>query len=231
MGVRQGTWMGGLAALLVAGAACGAEFKPLPGHEYREFVNPPTPVSGVSVVGATLLSGVGPAASDELWVYLRQPFNGQLNLEIVSADGRFLGRGAFVGSSQGGEWVALNLVPGGERASRPPDPEQETVAVSAQAGKGDAVLVASWGVPPSPLNQQQVRLFVNSRSRQAQVSLRVDPDPRAPRVKCKQLPGGTTVRFDTVCTVRIADLPEDRRITLVRRDGLQVETQVVTLDL
>jgi hypothetical protein len=39
------------------------------------------------------------------------------------------------------------------------------------------------------------------------------------------------VRFDTVCTFPAADLPPDRKVVLVRRDGMQTESQTVTLEL
>jgi len=206
-----------------------AEFKPRLGHEYQEFFDPPTPVSGISVVGASLLTGETPSTTDALWVYFRQPFKGQLNLEILSADGRFLGRGAFEGSSGSGEWVSLALTPPGKRKPRPADPGQQTLAVSAQAGDRDTVLVAAWGPRPGQLQEQTVRLYVNSR--QAQMSVRVDPDPKVPPIKCESLGLTNSVRFDTVCTFSAADMPADRRITLVRRAGLQTETQTVALEL
>lgn len=221
--------LAGFGAALFATVAW-AELKPLPGHEYREFVDPPTPVSGIAVVGAALLTGQvsGPAtlAKDQLWVYFRQPFSGQLDLELVSADGRFLGRGAFVGSGKGGEWVSLSLEPSGKR---PSDPEQETIAVSAQVANRNTVLVAAWGPPPGELQQRSVRLYVNGR--RAQMAVRVNPDPKVPLIKCESLGITNSVRFDTVCTFPAAELAADRKITLVRRDGLQTESQTVMLEL
>jgi hypothetical protein len=229
MPIRRTTRLLGSVTALIAGVAGAAEFKPLPGHEYQEFYDPPTPVSGISVVGASLLSGQAPSATDALWVYFKEPFKGQLDLEILSADGRFLGRGAFEGSSNRGEWVSLSVAPAGKRRPRPPDPDQATLAVSAQAADRDTVLVAAWGARPDDLKGQKVRLYVNSR--QAPMSVRVNPDPKVPPVKCESLGLTNSVRFDAVCTFPAADLPVDRRVTLVRRAGLQTETQTITLEL
>ena len=215
--------------LLAATAASAAEFAPVKGREYREFYDPPTPVSGIAVVGATLLTGQGPSTTDELWVHFSQPFSGQIDIEVVSADGRFLGRGAFAGSSGSGEWVALSLQSTDKRGSRPADPGQETIAVSVQAANRNTVMVAAWGARPDQLQLKNVRLYVNSR--QAQMGVRVNPDPKVPPVRCERLPLANSVRFDTVCTFPATDVPADGRITLVRRDGLQTETQTVTLEL
>jgi len=221
--------VGAGAAVLVGHIACATEFKPVQGQEYQEFFNPPTPVSGISVVGAMLLTGAVPAIADELWVYFKQPFNGQLDLEIVSADGRFLGRGAFEGSSKGSEWIELSLAPEGRRTSRPADPKQETVAVSAQSGNRDIVLIAAWGAQPDELARSSVRLYVNSRG--APMNIRVDPDPKVQPIGCHRLAGTKTVRFDTVCTFPATQLSEDGKVTLIRRDGLRTESQTVILGL
>jgi hypothetical protein len=219
----------GTAAALIASLATAAELKPVRGHEYREFYDPPTKVSGISVVGAVLLTGQAPSTTDALWVYFKQPFEGQLNLEVVSADGRFLGRGAFEGAGDGGDWVLMSVTPTDKRRLRPPDPGQETIAVSAQVTNRETVLVSAWGARPGDLENQKVRLYVNSR--QAPMSVRVNPDPKVPPIKCESLGLTNSVRFDAVCTFPAAELPADRRITLVRRAGLQTETQTVTLEL
>ena len=229
MGVIRTKGIVALTTGLAAGLTWAAEFTPLAGHEYHEYYDPPTPVSGIAVVGATLLTGEGPATTDDLWVYFKEPFDGQLDLEVVSADGRFLGRGAFVGSTGSEEWVALSLAPSGKRKPRPADDAQETLAVSAHNGSRDTLLVTAWGLRPDDMQQRKVRLYVNSR--RAQTGLRVNPDPKVPLIKCERLAAANSVRFDTVCTFPVADLPADRKITLVRRDGLQTESQTVTLDL
>lgn len=229
MGALQGLGLVVAATVMIVDPTGAGEFTPLPGHEYREFFNPPTPVSGISVVGAMLISRTGSVPSDRLWVHFKEPFVGQLDLEIVSADGRFLGRGAFVGSSESGEWVALTLAPEGKRAPRPADPDQETVAVSAQAANRDTVLVAAWGERPTELALSTVRLYVNSRK--APMRIRVDPDPKVPPVACVQLAPAISVRFDTVCSFAAGQLSKDGRVTLIRRDGMQTESQTVVLEL
>lgn len=229
MGGRTTIRFAGLAMALVATVTLAAEFKPVPGHEYREFYDPPTPVSGIAVVGATLLTGQALGMTDELWVYFKQPFEGQLDLEVVSADGRFLGRGAFVGSSNSSEWVKLSVAPSGKRKPRPADPAQESIAVSAQIANRGTVLVTSWGQRPGELQEHKLRLYVNSR--RAKMGVRVNPDPKVPLIKCEPLGLSNSVRFDTVCTFPAADLPPDRKVVLVRRDGLQTESQTVTLEL
>lgn len=210
--------------------ALAAEFKPVPGREYSEFYDPPTPVSGIAVVGATLLTASTTGTADELWVYFSKPFEGQLDLEIVSADGHFLGRGAYVGSSGRDEWVRLSVVPSGKRQPRPSDPGHESIAVSAQVANRDTLLVTAWGQRPGELTDQKIRLYVNSRRAQM-MEVRVNPDPNVPRIKCESLRMKHSVRFDTVCTFLAADVPADRKITLVRRDGMQSESQTITLDL
>ena len=219
----------GLAAVFAVATTSAADFRPLPGHEYREYYDPPTPVSGIAVVGAMLLTGEGPSTTEDLWVYFKEPFDGQLDLEVVSADGRFLGRGAFVGSSGRDQWVQLSLAPSGTAKRRPSDPAHEKIAVSAQTGSRNTVMVAAWGTRPGDVRQQKVRLFVNSR--RAQMGLRVNPDPKVPLIQCERLAMTNSVRFDTVCTFSAAELPPDGKITLVRRDGLQTDSQTVTLEL
>jgi hypothetical protein len=39
------------------------------------------------------------------------------------------------------------------------------------------------------------------------------------------------VRFDTVCTFSAATLPKDGKVTLIRRDGMQTESQTIVLEL
>ena len=216
--------------VFAVGIAGAAEFTPVEGHEYSEFYDKPTPVSGVSIVGAMLDTGQSQSSMEVLWVYFKQPFVGQIDLEVLSADGRFLGRGAFKGSTSGiGEWGRLSLASPKNRAQRPPGLDQGAIAASVHASSRDTVLVSAWGPKPGQLDGASVRLFVNSR--RAQMAVRVNPDPRVPMIQCERLGILHTVRFDTECRLRVADLAPDRKITLVRRDGMRTESQSVTLEL
>lgn len=227
----------GLAALSLFGLAlagpCAAQFQAVPGQEYREVINPKRQVSGHAVVGISLVGG---APGRQLNVYLAEPARSgaPLRIELDSPDGRFYGTGLFDGSAPGGAWVTLTLLPDDRPTRRPPDLPVDELAVSARtvAADGETTarpLLASWAQPDPRTGT--LRLQVNSRRAKMQVRGRSGGEARP----CRRVRSASTVRFDTVCELPVAELEAVdgglRRLTLLRRDGFATEPLVVELRL
>ncbi len=152
-------------ALLFLAYPCAAQFRPVAGHEYREFSNRVNPVRGEAVVGLSLAPTEADRKADVVQVFLPQPFSGEIRIETLTADGRFRGEGAYSRSSNGKEWVRLALlaspsVDSTEPSARPVNPF--TLAIAARGPAGTLYLVR-WGNSPVVGSSERVRLYVNSR--------------------------------------------------------------------
>lgn len=237
---RKGGWRAPHARRLAAalamclGAGTGmAQFQAVPGQEYREVVDPKRPVSGHAVVGLSLVGG---APGRQLHVYLAEAVQPgtPLRIELDSPDGRFHGSGLFDGSAPGGAWVPVTLLPEGQPTRRPADLADDELAVSVRTVGADGrsparPLVASWATPDP--RSATLRLHVNSRRATMQVLGRAGGERRA----CRKVRSASTVRFDTVCEIPVAELEalgEGRhRLTLLRRDGFASEPMPVEVRL
>jgi hypothetical protein len=227
----------GLALLCVATSASAAPkvFEQVPGSEYREQIDTPVSVSGLALVGLAL---AGPIDLDAkvLYVYLTQPFDGRLRLEMTTADGRFRAQALYEGQSKGLEWVALSIEPHNDdkqsRAELKRNPTELAVAVRPVTTGGtaiDTLLQVSWGKLPDAQADRTLRLYVNSR--------RADMFVRAPGMDkekgCTQLHIPNAVRFDTVCEIpwrppAASKLSAPKpQLQLLRRDGFDESQQRV----
>ena len=222
-GIEVRTLLCGL-ALFVSAAPGLAQFRAVPGREYREFINPVNPVRGEAVVGLSVPPAESALQAAVVHVYIPQPFSGEIRLETATADGRFRGEGVFSGSTKGKEWVPLTLREGNVKGptQRPTNPDQLSVAAR---GPGGALYVVQWGDPAPAGRGERLRLYVNSR--------RADMFVRAGSkvVRCAPLAVPQPVRFDTVCDLLMADVPESGQIVLIRRDQFDEQTQPVKLSL
>jgi hypothetical protein len=179
--------------------------------------NPVNPVRGEAVVGVAVDPDAAGVKSEMVEVWLPDRFQGQLQVETLTADGRFRGEGAFEGEAEGGRWVTLPL---SSPAARPGDPFTLAVAIR---GPGDVLFAARWGSAPPKKAVETIRLYVNSR--------RADMFVRAGKsfVRCSPVKIPQPVRFDAVCNVRVADMPADGVLTLIRRDQFDEQEQTITV--
>lgn len=204
-----------------------AQFNPVRGREYREVINPVNPVRGEAVLGIAVIPADEAPRSQAIQVWIPEDFSGELEVETLSADGRFRGSGVFAGSTRGGQWVPLTLAStnatggGAAPAQRPGTPATIALAVR---GPGSTLLVARWGASP-PQPPIRFRLYVNSR--------RADIFVRAGETvaRCASLDIPQPLRFDTYCDLAASDVPADGRIALIRRDQFDEQTQTVTVNV
>lgn len=226
-----------LSAATTLAVASPTVFKPVPGSEYREQIDPPVPVSGLALVGVAL-EGKPNLDAEQLHVYIGKRERGplQLRLEMTSADGRFRAHALYEGETAGEAWIALPIVPreSDRQARRQLGQHLNELAVAVRPiEKGntrlDTVYVASWRPQPAP--DQTSRLVLHVNSRRAAMSAR-SPDQKefAP---CKPVRTAAAVRFDVVCEVEIGRVTAERtadkpvQLILQRRDGFDESTQRV----
>jgi hypothetical protein len=213
-----------LGLTLLAGPVL-AQFSAVPGQGYREVIAPKHPVSGALVVGVQLDGG---SYGSTLHVRLPEavPADTALRVEIDSPDGRFHGSGLFRGGVDAAQWVPLALLPATQASQRPADVRADELAVSVRQLSAQGVVVqrpllASWLPPPAAdaLGRQRLRLLVNSRRGQIQVRGRADTAVH----RCARVQSASTLRFDTVCTLPLAELEVVDaglyRVTVTRRDA------------
>lgn len=211
-----------LLLLCLARPAAG-QFVPVQGREYREVFNPTNPVRGEAVVGVAVVSRDTAARGRVVEVWLPERFDGDLQVEAATADGRFRGEGVYRGSSAGGQWVriTLNPSPTGGDASRPLPGDAQTLAVAVR-GAGQTFYAARWATPvvdPSGL----LRVYVNSR--RADMFLRAGDSV----VRCTALNVAQPLRFDHYCDVPIARVRAGGPLILIRRDQSDEQTQAFTV--
>jgi hypothetical protein len=208
---------------LCTAVSVAAEFQAVDGHEYRELHKPVNPVRGEAVVGLALAPTKDDQRANVVQVFLPEPFAGQLRLETISADGSFRGEGLFDGKSQGAEWATLPLAAPGaasEDKERPADPE--TLSIAVRDSKG-SLYVARWGAASAPGGSDTLRIYVNSR--RAEMFLRVGSRVE----RCRGLDIPQPERFDAYCDALLSELPADGKLTLVRRDQFEEQSQPFTV--
>ena len=199
-----------------------AQVSPLPGHDYKEVVNPKRPVSGRAVVGASLQSGTieSPAT---LYVWSPADYaDVQVRVDIESADGRFLGSGLYGGKLVKGR-QSITLLPSSSHSVLPQGIDRRDLAVSVVMTQGHQPprqLLASW----TPQDPEVGTLLLRVNGGRAEILTRGRAGLEQP---CKRVPSASIVRFNFTCEVRVADLERrpgaDSVVRLLRRDGFDTE--------
>jgi hypothetical protein len=203
----------GVAVLAGLAGPAFAQFVPAKGREYKEFHNPVNPVRGEAVLGLAVLPTAEAQKSGAVEVWLPAA----LQLETLTADGRFRGVGAYSGSTGGGQWVELKLTPG---TSRPGDPM--TLALSVR-GPGPALFVARWKTDAAR-PAERLRIYVNAR--RADIFLRAGTTLS----RCVAINIPQPLRFDAYCDVSRSDIPASGELTLIRKDQFDEQEQTITVN-
>lgn len=223
------------ALLAVAVPLTAAEFTPVPGREFRETVNARIPVSGESVVGVAIPPAGGGSAWQGLWVKAPAGLRGkplQVSVEIASADAVYRGTAELKGDidAADAEWLRLPIEPTGKHIQPFVEGSVLAVKVLATAQKEAAGpdgepaterfhLVATWKDPATLAANPAVQLHVNSQ--RGDIFLLGE--------RCKSVNWDRRTRFDAVCILPADRIPEDGKVTLLRRDGAARSTQEITL--
>jgi hypothetical protein len=236
------------AALHPPASAQQSLFKVVSGHEYREVIDPKHPVSGHTVVGASLVAAAGaPLRTRQLrgttlWFYVTQPLqaNDQVRVDLDSPDGRFHGTGMWQLEKpvQANTWVLLPLPLKPGELRRPELPEGH-LAVSVR------VFAAGQSASPRPFAavldvqdmeapaQGDTEIWLQVNARRAQMMVRGSAGASAR--KCEPVASASVVRFDTLCKIATSQLertPQGRyRLTLLRRDGFSYTPESVELEM
>lgn len=234
MGVRdgRGRWRArgaGLFALIAGCEALAGPFTPVAGQEYREVADPPTQVHGHALVGAALVGGQSQIRALQLYVRSPSDLDGQVRVSLTTADGRMRGDGSFQGQAGKDVWIPLTLDPKDGKRLRPDPLSPDRIAVSvryvARGGTTERPLIASWEAPVDPATAK-LRLYVNSR--RAPEMLARAKDGRY--IACRRAPDKSTVRFDTLCELPLANVTDSKgEVELLRRDGFDESMQRVTV--
>ncbi|NWG73965.1 MAG: hypothetical protein HXY24_05070 [Rubrivivax sp.] len=228
--VRRWVGVPGMVLVLALGlASASAQFAPVPDRGYRESVDAKRPVSGHAIVGMSVRGG---APGDTLYVYTPMALvdGTMLRIDLETPDGRFHGSGLYSGRAGAQAWTKVALLPAGSRPRAPADVPADQIAlqvriVSADAPMAQQSLLATWIDPATQSDPVVLRLHVNSRRAQ-QMLVRVrDSQPATP---CQRLSSPSTVRYDTICEVPLADIGASgsglHRLVLLRRDGFATES-------
>ena len=219
-----------LALILIAPSAV-AQFKPVPGREYREFYNPVNPVRGEAVVGLAVVPTEAAQRAGVIQVYLQGPYTGEILVEATTADGRFRGEGIYAGSTRGKEWISLPLTSSSQASGKdiPLRPTSPTLLSIAARGPGGSLLVVQWGDQPPFGSSDKLRLYVNSR--RAEMFVRAGTNSGANVVRCMPINIQQSIRFDSYCDLAISELPKNGQVVLIRRDQFDEQTQTIQLHL
>jgi hypothetical protein len=214
-------------ALAVVILPAFAQFRPVPGREYREYYNPVNPVRGEAVIGLAILPTEAQQRAVAVQVLLPASYSGEIHLETASADGKFRGEGVFAGATKDKEWVSLPLtatatVDGKPSLVRPADPK--LLAITAR-GSGGSMFIVRWGDASPSGTPDLVRLYLNSR--RADMFVRAG----AKLVTCKPIGVAQPVRFDSYCDVSLSDIPANGQLSITRRDQFDEQTQTVKVQM
>ena len=213
--------------LLVTTLPAFAQFRPVAGREYREYFNPVNPVRGEAVIGLAIEPTETQQRSAAVQVLVPAGYSGEIHLEIATADGKFRGEGVFSGATKDKEWVSLPLVvvPPSDGKPLPARPANPLSLAVVARGSGGAVFLVRWGDASPPGAADSMRIYVNSR--------RADMFVRAGTrvVRCKSIGVAQPVKFDSYCDVLIADVPADGKLSLIRRDRFDEQTQALTVQV
>jgi hypothetical protein len=210
-------------------ASLYAQFLPVPGREYREIFNATNQVRGEAVVALVVAPTDESQQTDTIRVLLPKAYSGEVQVEVLSADGRFRGEGSFAGSRGDDQWVALRLGRS-DTSEAPVNPRRpvsaETLALAVRGADG-TLYVARWGGgTPSSTGSERLRMYVNS----GRADVFIVPGERK-AVRCRSLTIPQPLRYDSFCDVPIADVPDDGRFKLIRRDQFDQQTQMFSVYL
>lgn len=207
------------ACLAVAAQAQVKEIRP-----YTEKENPHTPVRGHAVVGVSLMPGPGDQEQDRLFLYTPSRQGQVLSVDVTTANGRVQGDALVQLESGTGSWTELKVPKRFRRA----DPEGLAVGVQSPNDPSGAFYIAAWGrAPAGPLDEQELWLYVN-RGRAPQVFLYWNAEAGKGQA-CVPATVNASLRFNTICKVRMRDVRADGKLKLVRRDGGSSQPQDVVL--
>lgn len=209
--------------LTLLSTSTSAQFKPVPGKEYREFYDAVNPVSGEAILGVALAPSKSTQEDNVVQVYFPHEWSGQVHIQTLSSDGRFRGEGLYSGTTKGKEWVPLLLGDTSSAGStnintRPTGPE--SLAISARDPVGNLHLVW-WSANPPPTSRELIRFYVNTRRADAFLTSETTVSPKM----CKSLRSGQTIRFDAYCDLTASDIPPSGEMLLIRRANFVDETQ------
>jgi hypothetical protein len=215
-----------------------AQFKPLAGHEYREFVDPKRQVSGHMVVGVSLVDKGIERDLEDLQFDSRRlsvnlaglPAGSYIRVDLESPDGRFHGTGMWQLEVAGAGWHTLTLLDTGDL--RRPRLQRGYLAISVQAFP-DGPARSPRTVLASLLPQQKLEAADASRELWIQVNGRrgkVFVQGEGTAQPCERVASPSVVRFDTLCKIRASQLRRKgnaSHVTLERRDGFARDAQDV----
>jgi hypothetical protein len=216
----RGVLVPAVATCLVVGAhAQVKEIRP-----YTEKESPNTPVRGHAVVGVSLMPGPGDQEQDRLFLYTPSRQGQVLSVDVTTANGRVQGDALVQLEAGTGRWTELKVPKRFRRA----DPEGLAVGVQSPNDPSGAFYIAAWGrAPTGPLDEQELWLYVN-RGRAPQVFLYWNAEA-AQGQACVPATVSSSLRFNTICKVRMRDVRADGKLKLVRRDGGNAQSQDVVL--
>lgn len=209
-----------LAACLAApGQAQVREIRP-----YTEKENPHTPVRGHAVVGVSLVPGPGDQEQDRLFLYTPARKGQVLSVDVTTANGRVQGDALVQLEPGAGTWTEMRV----PKRFRRSDPEGLAVGVQSPDDPTGAFYIAAWGrAPAGTLEDQELWLYVN-RGRAPQVFLYWNAEAGKGQA-CVPATVNASLRFNTICKVRMRDVRADGKLKLVRRDGGSSQPQDVVL--
>jgi len=214
-------------ALAISALPVFAQFRAVPGREYREYFNPVNPVRGEAVIGLAIAPTEAQQRAVAVQVLLPASFSGEIHLETASADGKFRGEGVFAGTTKDKEWVSLPLT-----ATAPPDgkpplarPASPLLLAVAARGSGGSMFIVRWGDASPAAPPDLVRLYLNSR--RADMFVRAG----AKIVRCAPIGVSQPVRFDSFCDVSLSDIPANGQLSIIRRDQFDEQTQTLKVQV
>lgn len=210
--------------VLAASMAAAASAQVTVIRPYTEKENPNTPVRGHAVVGVSLVPGPGDQEQDRLFLYTPARKGQVISVDVTTANGRVQGD-ALVRLDRGAAtWTELEV----PKRFRRGDPEGLAVGVQSPDDPSGAFYIAAWGrAPAGPLEDQELWLYVN-RGRAPQVFLYWNAEAGKGQA-CVPATVSSSLRFNTICKVRMRDVRADGRLKLVRRDGGNTQPQDVVL--
>lgn len=222
---------------LLLPVAASAQFKPLSGHEYREFIDPKRQVSGHMIVGMSLVDKGIERDLEDLQFDSRRlsvnlaglPAGSHIRVDLESPDGRFHGTGMWQIEVAGTGWHTLTLLDKGDL--RRPRLRSGYLAISVQAFPGGpsgpprAILASLLPRQNLEAADESRELWIQVNGRRGKVLVQGGKGTAQP---CERVTSASVVRFDTLCKIRVSQLPHNGNayvVTLERRDGFARDPQ------
>ncbi|MEM7247532.1 MAG: hypothetical protein AAF533_19505 [Acidobacteriota bacterium] len=194
----------------VAAARAAETLSPTAFHEQVDALER---VSGAHLLGASFVGPGDRVSPESLHVFLPWAVRGKLELRVASVDARYVGSAEYVLMRPTKGWVRLDYPT--RHASRLRGHRPERLAVRAELRGRPGVLLTRWG---SAVPTREVVLFVNSERSETH-AIAQDAAGRPTKKACRRIESGTTIKFDTVCSIPLASLPSDGQVHLQRRRG------------